>query len=184
VAHPPAFDRAWSLYVYEGPVRDAIHALKYGGHRALAEILGQLMADAAPALATSGVTAVVPVPLHPSRLVTRGFNQAEVLARPLASSLRVPLLAHALRRLRHEHSQTALDVRARRSGVRGAFAPGSAPPRGSVLLVDDVFSTGATVNACAAVLRASGAAHVAVLTLARAVLEPRPRRESPERRRA
>lgn len=181
---PPAFDRAWSLFVYEGPLRDAIWAFKYGGHRVLGRMLGQLMAESVPAQATAGLTAVVPVPLHPSRLVTRGFNQAALLARPIATRLQLPLLAHAVRRVRHEHSQATLDVRARRSAVRGAFGRGGEAMSGNVLLVDDVFSTGATVNACAAVLRASGAARVVVLTLARAALVGKSERESPERPRA
>jgi ComF family protein len=168
---PPAYDRARSLFVYEGPIREAIHALKYHGRRAAAGPLGLLLARHAPLDVVQGVESVVPVPLHPSRLVTRGFNQAELIARPLAARLGVPCLAHALRRSHHERPQAELDAAARRASVRDAFHPGPVRAGARVLLIDDVFSTGATAEACAAALRHAGAAAVTVLTVARALLK-------------
>lgn len=167
---PPEFDLARSAAVYAGPLRDAICALKFRGRRVLAAPLGRLLADLAPLELTAGVTAVVPVPLHWHRLSSRGFNQADLLARPLAERLGVPCLRGALRRVRQEEFQEDLGAEARRQNVYGAFAAGPEAVRGRVLLVDDVFSTGATAAACSRVLRARGASAVMVYTLARALL--------------
>jgi predicted amidophosphoribosyltransferase len=94
-----------------------------------------------------------------------------LLARPLAARLGVPCVAGGLRRVHQELAQAKLDAGARRANVRGAFAPGHTRVRGRVLVVDDVFSTGATAGACAGALRDGGASQVFVLTLARAVLQ-------------
>jgi ComF family protein len=169
-AHPPDFDLARSVFTYEDPLREAIHAVKFRGRRAAAGPLGALLADLAPPEVTQGVGAVVPVPLHPSRLGTRGFNQAELLARPLAARLAVPCLPRATRRLRQETPQVELGAAERRRSVAGVFAPGHPAVSGTVLLVDDVFSTGSTAGACARALKAAGASRVVVLTLARAML--------------
>ncbi len=166
---PPAFQRARSLAVYEGPLREAICALKYRRRRAIAPHLGGLLAGWALANVPPGVSAVVPVPLDPSRLADRGFNQAELLARPVARALGVPCLPAALRR-RGREAQAGLNAAARRQNVLEAFEPGSAPVSGKVLLVDDVFSTGSTAGACTRALLMAGAEQVAVVTLARAVL--------------
>ena len=167
---PPAFAVARSVAAYEGPLRAAIHALKYRHHRAVAESLGALLARGLPPEAAAGVTAVVPVTLHRIRLSTRGFNQSALLARPVAAALGVPLVADAIRRLHQETPQATLGAAARRRNVAAAFEPDRRLVSGRVLLVDDVFSTGATADACARALLAGGAAEVAVITLARAVL--------------
>jgi ComF family protein len=114
---------------------------------------------------------VVPVPLHAARLRRRGFNQAWMLAMPVARRLRVPIAGTILRRIRPTTSQVALPERARRQNVRDAFAAVPRRPLDGlrVLLVDDVFTTGATVAECARVLCAARAGAVDVLTLARAV---------------
>ncbi len=167
---PPAFAVARSLAAYDGSLRQAIHALKYRQQRAVAEPLGALLARAVPWEVAVGVTAVVPVPLHPARQTTRGFNQSALLARPVARALDVPMVPHAIRRVRQEASQAGLGTAARRRNVLTAFEPDSVSVAGRVLLIDDVFSTGATADACARALLARGAASVGVLTLARAVL--------------
>jgi ComF family protein len=166
----PAFSVARSVFVYGGPLRSALHALKYRGRRDLARPLGALLATLAPADAVTGADVVVPVPLHPARLAARGFNQAELLARPLATRLGLPLVPRGVRRVRQEMPQVTLDAAARRGNVARAFAPGEARLRGRVLLVDDVASTGSTASACARALREAGASSVAVVTLARALL--------------
>jgi ComF family protein len=167
---PPAFQAARSLVAYEGPVRAAICALKYRRHRLVADSLGRLLAELAPLEVTRGASAVVPVPLHPSRQAERGFNQAELLARPVADSLGIPCLPALLCRIHQESPQAELDAAARRESVHAAFAPGALTPHGTVLLVDDVFSTGSTAAACARALKAAGAEQVLVLTLARTLL--------------
>jgi len=173
---PPPFDFARAVAAYQDGMREAIHALKYAGRRAVAPPLAGLLADAGPRLvATSGeaidavVDAIVPVPLHPARLAERGFNQAELLAAPCAQRWARPLLTRALVRTRATRPQTDLDAAGRRQNVAGAFAvarPAEVAGR-RLLLVDDVLTTGATAWAAARALRHSGAAAVGVLVLAR-----------------
>lgn len=151
-------------YLYGGPLADAIRRFKYGGRSELAGPLGELLAARARTHA-GRVDLVVPVPLHRRRLRERGFDQAALLARPVACELGVRL-AFALRRTRHTRAQAGLGASARASNVRGAFA---APPlSGRVLLIDDVRTTGSTLAACADALREAGAEEVTPLVLARA----------------
>ncbi|MCC7538536.1 MAG: ComF family protein, partial [Deltaproteobacteria bacterium] len=118
------------------------------------------------------VDLVVPVPLHRTRLVERGFDQAVLIARPLARALARPLVARALSRIRATAPQSSLDARARAENVAGAFVPTSsgrrALPGRRVLLVDDVRTTGATLDECARVARDAGAIEVLALALAAA----------------
>lgn len=158
--------RAVAAYVYGGPMADAILALKYGGRAEHAAVLGRLLAERAVELAGS-VDAVVPVPLHPARLRERGFNQSALLARPVASALAVPLVTSDLRRVRDTPPQASLTAGARATNVRGAFLALRAPAS-RVLLVDDVRTTGATLEACARALRAAGARRVDALAYAQA----------------
>jgi ComF family protein len=157
-------------------MREAIHALKFGGRPVLATPLGRLLAEAGaralPAPPADWADGLIPVPLHPARLAERGFNQAELLAAPCAARWRVPVLTRVLVRTRPTLPQTDLDPAARRANVRDAFrVPRPAAVEGRrLLLVDDVLTTGATVGAAARALRAAGAATVGVLTLARVVL--------------
>ncbi|MGE0451239.1 MAG: ComF family protein [Vicinamibacterales bacterium] len=141
-----------------------MHALKYDGRRSVAAGLGALMrVDGADVLADAH--ALVPVPLHPARLRSRGFNQAEDLAHHLG----VPVV-RALRRTRHTDAQANLTARDRVRNVSGAFAAtrAAAAIRGAtVVLVDDVRTTGATLDACALTLRECGVRGVRVLTAAR-----------------
>lgn len=146
--------------------------MKYRRHKAAGERLGRMLADLAPPEVIRGAGAVVPVPIHPTRLANRGYNQAELLARPLARRLGVPLLAGAVCRLGQDSPQAGLDATARWANVRGTFRARGPVPSGAILLVDDVFSTGATADACARALLEAGARSVQVLTLARAVLDP------------
>jgi len=149
---------------YEGVGREAVHALKYGGHAGVAERL------AAPLLARvlpeGRFDVVVPVPLHPSRLRRRGYNQAALLARALAGRIGVPF-SDKLKAVRRTRDQVELTAAGRRENVRGAFeARGRV--RGRVLLVDDVLTTGATMSECARVLLEAGASGVYAVGLCRA----------------
>jgi len=163
---PPA--PAASLYAYGGPLRDAIRRLKYGRRTELLGTLGPLLAGGVAPYA-GRVDVVVPVPLHPRRLRERGFDQAALLAKPVAAALCLRFDPRRLRRVRHTRAQAGLDAGARVSNVREAFVARDDARRPRVLLVDDVRTTGATFTACAEVLRRAGATHVYTLSLARAV---------------
>jgi ComF family protein len=160
---PPAFDRVSALFAYEFPVDALIHAFKYGGRLALAPALGEAFAAAeAPA-----VDVLVPMPLAPRRLRERGFNQALELARCLSRRHRIPILAGACRRVSDTPPQAALPWRERARNVRGAFVCDTDLNGLRVAVVDDVVTTGATLNEIARTLREAGAASVAGWALAR-----------------
>lgn len=161
------FDAAYAFGAYEGALRKLIHLFKYSGVRTLARPLGAKLALALPPGESFDV--IVPAPLHWMRWLQRGFNQSNLLARELQRRVRVPIV-RALRRLRMTRVQAGLSRAGRRANVAGAFrARKSAGVRNRrVLLVDDVLTTGATANACAATLKRAGALHITVLTLARA----------------
>jgi ComF family protein len=164
---PPAWDWARAAAEYAGPLRDAIHALKFRGRRALARPLGDLVVEACRGTFPSDVAALVPVPLARDRERERGFNQAALVAARLGVVLDVPVRPRWLARARSTAPQTELAAAERRANVRGAFAASSSVAGLHVVLVDDVLTTGATAAECAATLRAAGAARVGVLTVAR-----------------
>lgn len=172
---PPTFSCARSVGPYDGSLRALVQALKYGKRRPLAAPLGRLMRRAGEDV-LAGADVVVPVPLHPLRLLQRGFNQAD----DLAVHLGLPVW-RVLRRCRHGPPQASLPAARRRVSVRGAFAlrrwplvrpPTLSTPPLTVVLIDDVMTTGATMEACAGVLREWGVSEVRVLVTARAVAAP------------
>ncbi len=164
-----AWEVSASAFAYGGPLAAAVIRFKHGEVPALGSRLARLaMGTVTPPAADL----VVPVPLHPARQRARGFNQSAVVARALARGLGVPLVADALVRTRDTPTQGGLSASGRRVNVRGAFSPGKGAirlPGRSILLVDDVWTTGATCGACARALRRAGADHVRVYTLARVV---------------
>jgi ComF family protein len=160
----------FSLGPYEGPLRVAVHELKYRGRRRVAGRLAEAMAREAGARGLFDVDAVlVPVPLHPRRKRERGFNQAELLAAELGRRLGVPVAASALVRRACTPAQTGLSAAERRKNVAGAFAVRRRAQVVArvVVLVDDVVTTGATARACARALREAGAKDVRLLSAAR-----------------
>jgi len=168
----PGFDYARAAARYDGVVREAVHAFKFGGRRALAVPLGDLLVEAAPGGLPAGIPdLLVPVPLHPRRERERGFNQAALLARRLGRLWGCPVREDVLARAVPTPSQTEFDAVARRANVRSAFRlRRPAPIAGRhVVLVDDVLTTGATLSECARSLREAGAALVGALTVARVV---------------
>ena len=163
-----AFTAARACGFYEGALRASVLALKR--EPSVAHRLARLMFEAQQRAPINGANLIIPVPLHPDRERERGFNQAALLARELSRLSHVPIYEHSVIRLVHtERHRAGMDARARRESVANAFTVRH--PRmikgQRVLLVDDVFTTGATVSACAAVLKEAGAEEVFVLTVAR-----------------
>jgi ComF family protein len=159
-------DRARAIGAYDGALRAIVHALKYDGRRSLARPLAALMCGRGADL-LDGAVAVVPVPLHRSRRRQRGFNQAADLARHLG----LPVV-HALVRVRATPPQTGLPAAQRHRNLRDAFAVTRAARSlagATVVVVDDVSTTGATLDACARTLKEAGVAEVRALTAARVV---------------
>lgn len=162
----PPIDGIRSAAYFEGVLRDAIHRFKYRGTQALAQPLGQLMAECWPAYIPAEV--LVPVPLHPTRLAERGYNQAALLAQELGAAIGLPVGTGSLARIRATAPQVTLDAAARRENVRGAFRCLDDRMAGRrVVLIDDVCTTGATLSACSTALRGAGARSIWAYTLAR-----------------
>lgn len=166
--HPPPFSLLFAPWRYEAAIAQLVPRFKF--HHDLAA--GRVLAQRALPLVVewggcSGVTRIIPMPLHVTRLGKRGYNQALELARPLAQALELPIDVTTLVRRRATTPQTELDAAARHRNLRGAFA--AAPQSGEVvLLIDDVVTTGATVREAARTLLRAGAAEVRVLAMARA----------------
>jgi ComF family protein len=161
------FDAAVRLGPYGGALRDAILTAKQRGGEGIAETLGRVWATARQAeLEVVGASVLVPVPLHWRRRWSRGFNQAEAVARGVAAVLRVPLVPFAVRRKRATPKQTGTSRAERLRNVAGAFAPVCPLSDMRVLLIDDVMTTGATAAATSRAILAAGAAQVVVGVLA------------------
>ncbi|RME54313.1 MAG: ComF family protein [Deltaproteobacteria bacterium] len=166
---PPPFRRVYAAVPFAPPVDGWIHRFKYGRERALAAVLAGLVAQRIdPRGEVPPPAFLVPVPLHPTRLRERGFNQALLLARSLGKWWRIPVLPSLIERIRPTPPQARLDHAARRANVAGAFRLRGAVRGERLLLVDDVMTTGATVGACAEILREGGASRIDVVTVARA----------------
>ena len=165
-AHPSPLDGIRAAFDYAFPLDRLLPRLKFHKDFAAGRVLSQCMVDRFRDLPRPG--AIVPVPLHRARLRTRGYDQALELATPLAKALGVPVRANALRRCKTTSAQSRLDAEARRRNLQGAFdvAAGVALPD-HVVLVDDVMTTGATLQAAAHALRSAGVQHVDAWVCAR-----------------
>jgi competence protein ComFC len=159
--------RAWGCF--DGSLRHAIHALKYRRDVALGEVLSTPLVELLKEMGW-GLDLVIPVPLGMARLKARGYNQAALLALPLALMTGLTHRPQALKRTRETHSQVGLSLASRHANVQGAFTADDAVVAGKrVLVIDDVITTGATMHACASALMQVGAKEVYGLALARAV---------------
>lgn len=169
---PPSFDSTQAAYIYAGPLADGIRAVKYGPRPERIEPLAKLWRAARPPLPE--VDLATPVPLHPNKLRRRGFNQTVALARPMLKGAGIPLVHGLLRRVVQGDNQASLEGVKRRQAPRGKYALTRRGRRRvadqRLLLVDDVMTTGATVNECARLLRAAGAREVHVAVLGRTVM--------------
>ena len=166
-ARPPAIDGIRAPYLFEGIVREMAYDLKYRNIRAAAPDLAQLLADF---LNTNRVPGdmLVPVPLHRSAERRRGYNQSKLLAREMAKLTGLQLAGHGLRRTRNTEPQVSMDsLDQRRTNMDGAFECVDGLAGRPILLINDVVTTGSTMSACAEALKASGAASVWGLALAR-----------------
>ncbi|MBB3355081.1 ComF family protein [Rhizobium lentis] len=175
IANPPPFDRLRSAATHDHAIRDLVHGLKYRDRTDLAPMMAGWMLRASDG-AVESCDALIPVPLHRTRMLARKFNQAAELARHMASLSGKPLLAATLIRVKRTSQQVGLGAKAREDNVRGAFAIAKGCENDvfgkRIVLVDDVYTTGATVAAASRTLRKAGAAEITVLTFARALSEP------------
>jgi len=170
---PSVIGAVRALYAYDGVIRSALHRVKYRAERRRGEVLAAELAAVAPHLLArwrDDVRCVVPVPLHPSRLHERGFNQSSLLARAVGEALERPV-REELVRVRVTPAQVGRSRSERWQNVDGAFRWVGAPIDGTVVLVDDVVTTGATISAAAQALAEAGAQSVVVCALARARLD-------------
>lgn len=165
---PPAFDTSLSLFRYEQPVVWLVQQLKFNDRLAHARLLGDMLAreirgsDERP-------QCIIPVPLHKKRLRERGFNQSVELAKPVALKTGLPLELSLVKRVRPTESQTGLDAKQRKKNIKGAFTIIKKNPYKHVAVIDDVVTTGSTINELARVLKRAGVRRVDVWSIARAI---------------
>ena len=163
---PPAFTQTIALFRYEFPLDRLIQALKYGHQLPIATWLGQLLSKK---ITAADHDLILPLPLHPSRLKSRGFNQSIEIARTISRALNIPMNKDCLSRTRATAPQTTLPLKERARNVRGAFESTSNFTDKRILLVDDVMTTGSTLRECARILKLHGAAQITLLVVARAL---------------
>ena len=164
LAQPPALDGCHALFAYQAPVDRWIHALKFRDDLATGRLLGLLLAGRLPQPAAGA--RLLPVPLHPRRLRERGYNQAAEIIRPLLQRCWLSSRCGCYRK-RHTDAQSALPAHHRRDNLQGAFAVRRRPHGEHILLIDDVMTTGSTLNELAGTLKAAGAERVDAWVIAR-----------------
>ncbi len=165
--NPPAFDQIRTFARYENPFRKGIIRLKYHGNAGLGEVFSVYLIQMLLSLQWK-FDMVLPIPLSEVRQKKRGYNQTALLAKPIAKYFRLPYQPHALRRIRDTRSQVGLTGGERRENLKNAFlADKHAVQEKTILLVDDVFTTGSTLNTCARALKSAGASQVYGITLGR-----------------
>ncbi|MFA6970320.1 MAG: ComF family protein [Gallionella sp.] len=164
---PPLFTRTIAVYSYQFPVDQLIQAMKYHEQLALAQIFSEKLMQRIDS--NNLPDFIIPMPLHPAKLKSRGFNQAQLIAAPLARALGIPLLTGACHRLRDTPSQTSLPWKERSRNVRGAFGCDMDLSGKHIALLDDVFTSGASLNALAEAVKQQGAREISAWVVARTV---------------
>jgi len=166
---PWAFiDNTWALFQYHYPTNHLIQHMKFKQGIDIASALGRALCGLPLYVDTPAPDCIIPIPLHSSRLVLRGYNQSVELARPLSTQLGIPLDTASCKRVRATKPQSDLPAKKRKKNVRGAFSVSEEISSGHVLIVDDVITTGSTVNEFARTLRLAGVSRIDVLACARA----------------
>lgn len=166
LAEPPHFDATLAAYRYEFPVDKLIQSFKYGHRLALGMYFGQQLADISRHIVAD---VIIPLPLHPLRLRERGFNQALELARPISAALKLPIDMTGCTRIRNTPAQANLEWRNRTKNMRGAFHCTRDYTGKRVILVDDVMTSGASLDECARTLKLHGATAITLVVVARAL---------------
>lgn len=166
LARPPHYDATFAAFRYGFPIDKLVQSFKYGHRLALGSHFGRQLALLSE---SADADLIIPLPLHPRRLRERGFNQALELARPVGKAWHIPIDAHSCRRIRHTKAQADLPWRERTRNVRGAFDCASDFTGKRLLLVDDVMTTGASLDELARTVKLHGAVRVTLLVLARAL---------------
>ena len=164
---PPLFNRTVAVFSYQFPIDQLVQSLKYHEQLALAKIFAEMLLQQIDP--TNLPDCIIPMPLHPAKLRSRGFNQAQLIAAPVARTLCIPLLTHACHRLRDTPSQTSLPWKERSKNVRGAFGCDMDLSGKHVALVDDVLTTGASLNELARAINKQGTCEISAWVVARAV---------------
>jgi len=165
VNRKPAYAKFRAFAFYGGVIREAVHHLKYQNDIGIARILAGYLLKVIQA-ETWEFDLVIPVPLSRSKEEQRGYNQAERLARPVAEALKTPISTEGLKRIRENASQVDLDVKSRRENVRGVFEANPAIVKGKrILLIDDVFTTGATLESASQALKDANSGPIYAVTV-------------------
>ncbi len=164
---PPSLDACHALFAYQPPVDEWIQALKFQNDLAIARLLGNMLSAHMTARAITDTVSVLPVPLHKRRLAQRGYNQARELAHPLLKKAGYQVAPCDCRRLRHTEPQSTLDRKHRSRNLQGIFNVTTSLQNQRLLLVDDVMTTGATLNELATELKRVGASYVEAIVVAR-----------------
>lgn len=175
LTNTPCYTQARGVAVFETVIMDTIHKFKYGRNISVGNTLGSFMADFSfPDFDFSEYSLLVPVPLHIKKLRERGFNQSLLLAKKIGEKYKLPVNFSLLKRCKFTLTQTGLNKAEREKNIKGAFeiADKKKVAGKDIILIDDVYTTGATINECARVLLKAGAQKVAVLTLARVIQKP------------
>lgn len=163
LSHPPRYDRTTAVFAYAFPVDALIQRFKYGGSLALAPLLGGVLGSAV----AEPADLIIPMPLSSQRLRERGFNQALEIARGVGRMTGIPVVADACRKIMETRPQAALPWKERTKNIRGAFVCDADLSGKRVAVIDDVMTSGATVNELARNLRRAGAAHISAWVVAR-----------------